>query len=327
MTHPVELPRRKFLYAAAGAAVFPAITAGAWAQTYPSRPVRILVGFPAASATDVVARLIAQALSERAGQQFIVENRPGAGSNIAADAVVHATSDGYTLLAMTITNAVNATLYRELNFDITRDVAPIVPTFKSPLVMVVSPALGIKSVPELIAYAKAHPGKINYASFGNGSAPHINGELFKMKAGVDMVHVPYRGNPVADLLAGQVQVLIAPMPVVIGQIRAGKLPALAVTSATRSSALPDVPTLADFVPGYDTTIWHGIAAPKNTPADIVDKLNKDINAVLADAKIKERFADNGGVPIGGSPADLAKLIASEKRKWGDVIRAAKITPE
>lgn len=327
MTHPVELPRRKFLYAAAGAAVFPAITAGAWAQTYPSRPVRILVGFPAASATDVVARLIAQALSEREGQQFIVENRPGAGSNIAADAVVHATPDGYTLLAMTITNAVNATLYRELNFDITRDVAPIVPTFKSPLVMVVSPALGIKSVPELIAYAKAHPGKINYASFGNGSAPHINGELFKMKAGVDMVHVPYRGNPVADLLAGQVQVLIAPMPVVIGQIRAGKLPALAVTSATRSSALPDVPTLADFVPGYDTTIWHGIAAPKNTPADIVDKLNKDINAVLADAKIKERFADNGGVPIGGSPADLAKLIASEKQKWGDVIRAANITPE
>lgn len=327
MTHPVELPRRKFLYAAAGAAVFPAITAGAWAQTYPSRPVRILVGFPAASATDVVARLIAQALSERAGQQFIVENRPGAGSNIAADAVVHATPDGYTLLAMTITNAVNATLYRELNFDITRDIAPIIPTFKSPLVMVVSPALGIKSVPELIAYAKAHPGKINYASFGNGSAPHINGELFKMKAGVDMVHVPYRGNPVADLLAGQVQVLIAPMPVVIGQIRAGKLPALAVTSATRSSALPDVPTLADFVPGYDTTIWHGIAAPKNTPADIVDKLNKDVNAVLADAKIKERFADNGGVPIGGSPADLAKLIASEKQKWGDVIRAANITPE
>ncbi len=323
----MTLPRRTFLSAAAAAALSPAIAGGAWAQSYPSRPVRILVGFPAASATDVVARLLAQAMSEREGQQFIVENRPGAGSNIAADAVVHATPDGYTLLAMTITNAVNATLYRDIKFDITRDIAPVVPTFKSPLVMVVSPTLGIKTVPELIAYAKAHPGKINYASFGNGSAPHINGELFKLKAGLDMVHVPYRGNPVADLLAGQVQLLIAPMPVVIGQVRAGKLPALAVTTAARSSALPDVPPLGDFVPGYDTTIWHGIAAPKNTPADIVAKLNKHINAVLGDATIKERFADNGGVPIGGSPDDLAKLIASEKQKWGDVIRAANITPE
>jgi tripartite-type tricarboxylate transporter receptor subunit TctC len=323
----MKLPRRKFLYAAAGAAVLPAISRRTWAQSYPGRPVRIIVGFPAASATDVVARLIAEALSERLGQQFIVENRPGAGSNIAADAVVHANPDGYTLLAMTITNAVNATLYHELNFDITRDVAPIVATFKSPLVMVVSPALGIKTVSDLIAYAKANPGKINYASFGNGSAPHINGELFKMEAGIDMVHVPYRGSPVPDLLAGQVQVLIAPMPVVIGQIRAGKLPALAVTSATRSSALPDVPPLADFVPGYDTAIWHGIAGPKDTPTDVIGKLNQDINAVLADPKIKERFAENGGVPIGGSPADLAKLITSEKLKWGDVIRAADIKPE
>ncbi len=323
----MKLHRRKFFSAAAAAAVLPAIAGGAWAQSYPSRPVRILVGFPAASATDVVARLIAQAMSEREGQQFIVENRPGAGSNIAADAVVHATPDGYTLLAMTITNAVNATLYRDIKFDITRDIAPVVATFKSPLVMVVSPTLGIKTVPELIDYAKAHPGKINYASFGNGSAPHINGELFKMKAGLDMVHVPYRGNPVADLLAGQVQLLIAPMPVVIGQVRAGKLPALAVTTATRSSALPDVPPLAEFVPGYDTTIWHGIAAPKGTPADLIAKLNKDLNAVLAAATIKERFADNGGVPIGGSPDDLARLIASEKQKWGDVIRSAKITPE
>ncbi len=323
----MKLHRRKFFSAAAAAAVLPAIAGGAWAQSYPSRPVRILVGFPAASATDVVARLIAQAMSEREGQQFIVENRPGAGSNIAADAVVHATPDGYTLLAMTITNAVNATLYRDIKFDITRDIAPVVATFKSPLVMVVSPTLGIKTVPELIDYAKAHPGKINYASFGNGSAPHINGELFKMKAGLDMVHVPHRGNPVADLLAGQVQLLIAPMPVVIGQVRAGKLPALAVTTATRSSALPDVPPLAEFVPGYDTTIWHGIAAPKGTPADLIAKLNKDLNAVLAAATIKERFADNGGVPIGGSPDDLARLIASEKQKWGDVIRSAKITPE
>jgi tripartite-type tricarboxylate transporter receptor subunit TctC len=193
--------------------------------------------------------------------------------------------------------------------------------------MVVSPSFSAKTVPELIAYAKAHPGKINYASFGNGSAPHINGELFKLKAGVDMVHVPYRGNPVPDLLAGQVQVLIAPLPVVIGQITAGKLPALAVTSATRSGALPDVPPLADFLPGYDTSIWHGIAAPKDTPADIINKLNKGINAVLTDPRIKERFAENGGVPIGGSPADLAKLIADEKKKWGEVIRAANIKPE
>ncbi len=323
----MKLHRRKFLHVAAGASLLGAGPWRAWAQSYPSRPVRILVGFPAASATDVVARLIAQSLSERLGQQFVVENRPGAGSNIAAEAVVHAAPDGYTLLAMTITNTVNATLYRDLNFDITRDIAPVVATFKSPLVLVVSPTLGIKTVPDLIAYAKAHPGKINYASFGNGSAPHINGELFKMKAGIDMVHVPYRGNPVPDLLAGQVQVLIAPMPVVIGQIRAGKLPALAVTSATPSSALPDVPPLANFVPGYDTAIWHGIAAPKNTPADIIDTLNKDINAVLGEDRIKERFAENGGVPIGGSPADLAKLIVSEKQKWGEVIQAAKITPE
>ncbi len=323
----MKLLRRKFLYVAAGAAVLAAISQSTWAQGYPSRPVRIVVGFPAASATDVIARLIAQALSERMGQQFIVENRPGAGSNIAADTVVHAAPDGYTLLGMTITNAVNATLYRDLNFDITRDIAPIIATFKSPLVMVVSPALGIKTVPDLIAYAKAHPGKINYASFGNGSAPHINGELFKLKAGIDMVHVPYRGSPVPDLLAGRVQVLIAPMPVVIGQIRGGELPALAVTTATRSSALPDVPPLADFVPGYDTTIWHGIAAPKNTPADVIDKLNKEINAVLAEPNIIQRFAENGGVPIGGSPADLAKLIASEKQKWGDVIRAANIKLE
>jgi tripartite-type tricarboxylate transporter receptor subunit TctC len=311
----------------AGAAAVSAIPVFALAFDYPTRPIHIIAGFPAASATDVVARLIAQSLSERLDQQVFVEDKPGAGSNIAAQTVVQAAPDGYTLLAMTITNTVNATLYQDLNFDITRDIAPIVPTFKSPLVMVVSPSFPAKTVPELIAYAKAHPGKINYASFGNGSAPHINGELFKLKAGVDMVHVPYRGSPVPDLLAGQVQVLIAPLPVVIGQITAGKLPALAVTSATRSGALPDVPPLADFLPGYDTSIWHGIAAPKDTPADIINKLDKGINAVLTDPSIKERFAENGGVPIGGSPADLAKLIADEKKKWGEVIRAANIKPE
>lgn len=322
----MNLPRRQFVHLVAGAAAVSAIPVFALAFDYPTRPIHIIAGFPAASATDVVAR-IAQSLSERLDQQVVVEDKPGAGSNIAAQTVVQAAPDGYTLLAMTITNTVNATLYQDLNFDITRDIAPIVPTFKSPLVMVVSPSFSAKTVPELIAYAKAHPGKINYASFGNGSAPHINGELFKLKAGVDMVHVPYRGNPVPDLLAGQVQVLIAPLPVVIGQITAGKLPALAVTSATRSGALPDVPPLADFLPGYDTSIWHGIAAPKDTPADIINKLNKGINAVLTDPRIKERFAENGGVPIGGSPADLAKLIADEKKKWGEVIRAANIKPE
>jgi tripartite-type tricarboxylate transporter receptor subunit TctC len=323
----MNLPRRQFVHLVAGAAAVSAIPVFALAFDYPTRPIHIIAGFPAASATDVVARLIAQSLSERLDQQVVVEDKPGAGSNIAAQTVVQAAPDGYTLLAMTITNTVNATLYQDLNFDITRDIAPIVPTFKSPLVMVVSPSFPAKTVPELIAYAKAHPGKINYASFGNGSAPHINGELFKLKAGVDMVHVPYRGNPVPDLLAGQVQVLIAPLPVVIGQITAGKLPALAVTSATRSGALPDVPPLADFLPGYDTSIWHGIAAPKDAPADIINKLNKGINAVLTDPRIKERFAENGGVPIGGSPADLAKLIADEKKKWGEVIRAANIKPE
>lgn len=322
----MNLPRRQFVHLVAGAAAVSAIPVFALAFDYPTRPIHIIAGFPAASATDVVAR-IAQSLSERLDQQVVVEDKPGAGSNIAAQTVVQAAPDGYTLLAMTITNTVNATLYQDLNFDITRDIAPIVPTFKSPLVMVVSPSFSAKTVPELIAYAKAHPGKINYASFGNGSAAHINGELFKLKAGVDMVHVPYRGNPVPDLLAGQVQVLIAPLPVVIGQITAGKLPALAVTSATRSGALPDVPPLADFLPGYDTSIWHGIAAPKDTPADIINKLNKGINAVLTDPRIKERFAENGGVPIGGSPADLAKLIADEKKKWGEVIRAANIKPE
>ncbi len=321
----VEIQRRRLLALAAGTAVLPLLSHPSWALDYPTRTVRILVGFPAASATDVVARLIAQALSARLGRQFVVENRPGAGSNIAADAVVHAAPDGYTLLAMTVTNTVNATLYPHLDFDITRDVAPVAITFKSPLVLTVSPTLAIKTVPELIAYGKAHPGKLNFASFGNGSAPHINGALFKMKTGIDMVHVPYRGSPVPDLIAGRVQVLIAPMPVVIAQVRSGKLVALAVTSATPSAALPGVPPLGKFVPGYDTAIWHGIVAPKNTPTDIVDKLNKEIDAVLAEPSIKASFAKYGGVPMGGAPADLARLIASEKQKWATVIERAHIT--
>ena len=317
--------RRTLLALLAGAATLPVLSRPSWALDYPTRPVRIIVGFPAGAATDLVARLIAQALSTRMGQQFVVEDKTGAGSNIAAETVVHAAPDGYTLLAMTVTNTVNATLYHDLDFDITRDVAPIVATFKSPSVLVVSPTLGIKTVPALIAYGKAHPGKLNFASFGNGSAPHINGELFKLKTGIDMIHVPYRGSPVPDLLAGRVQVLIAPMAVVIGQVRAGKLPALAVTTTTPSAALPGVPPLAQFIPGFDTSIWHGIVAPKNTPVDIVDRLNKAINAVLTEPSIKADFAKYGGVPIGGSPADLAKLIRSEKERWAKVIEAAHIT--
>jgi len=323
----MKLPRRQLLRLAASAAALAALPRIARAQSYPTRTVRIVVGFPPASATDIVARLIAQSLSERIGQQVIVDNRPGAGSNIAAEAVAKAAPDGYTLLAMTVTNAVNATLYEGLNFDIVRDIAPIVGTFRSPNVMAVNLSVPAKTLPEFIAYAKANPGKINYASFGYGSAPNVNGELFKMMAGVDLVHVPYRGNPVPDLLGGQVQVIFSPMPVTIEQIRAGKLRALAVTGATRSDALPDVPTVADFVPGFEAYIWHGIGAPKDTPADIIEKLNKEINAVLADPKIKERFADVGGAPIGGSPAELGKLLATEIEKWGKVIKAANIKPE
>ena len=320
----MKLPRRKFLHLAAAAAVLPAASRIARAQTYPTRPVRIVVGFPAGSATDIVARLIAQSLSERLGQQVIVDNRTGAGSNIGAEVVVRADPDGYTLLAMTVTNAVNATLYQGLNFDIVRDIAPIVATFRSPNVVVVNPSVPAKTLPEFIAYAKANPGKINYASFGYGSAPNVNAELFKMMTGVDMVHVPYRANPVPDLLGGQVQVLFSPMPVTIAYIRAGTLRALAVTSATRSEALPDIPTVAEFVPGFEANIWHGIGAPKNTPPAIINKLNKEINAVLADPKIKARFAEIGGTALGGTPADFAKLIADEIEKWAKVIKFAGI---
>jgi tripartite-type tricarboxylate transporter receptor subunit TctC len=323
----MKFPRRTFLHLAAGAAALPAASRLAWAQTYPSRPVRVIVGFPAGSATDIVGRLIAQSLSERLGQQIIVDNRPGAGSNIAAEVVAHATADGYTLLAMTITNAVNATLYQGLNFDIVRDIVPIVGTFRSPNVMVVNRSVPAKTLAEFIAYAKANPGKINYASLGNGSGPNVNGELFKMMAGVDLVHVPYRGNPVPDLLAGQVQVFFSPMPFTIAYVRAGTVRALAVTSAKRSDALPDIPTVAEFVPGFETYIWHGMGAPKGTPPEIIGKLNTEINAVLADPKMKERFAEVGGTVIGGSPDELGKLIADEIEKWGKVIKFAGIKAE
>jgi tripartite-type tricarboxylate transporter receptor subunit TctC len=296
------------------------------AETYPSRPVFLFVGFPAGYATDIVARLTAQSLSERLGQQVAVENRPGTATNIATELVVNATPDGYTLLAVTVTNAVNATLYTNLNFDLTHDIAPVAATFRSPNVLVVTPSLPVKTVPEFIAYAKARPGQINYASAGFGSAPNVNAELFKSKTGVDLVHVPYSGSFVPDLLSGQVQAAFPPIPLAIANIRAGNLRALAVTSATPSAALPGVPAVAEFVPGFEATIWHGIGAPKNTPAAIVDKLNREINAVLADSKTKQRFADLGGEAIGGSPAEFGRLITDEIKKWGEVVKFADIKP-
>jgi tripartite-type tricarboxylate transporter receptor subunit TctC len=320
----MRLPRRKFLHIAACTAALPALSRIANAQIYPSRPVRLIVGFPAGYATDIVARLIAQSLSERLGQQVAVENRPGAATNIAAEEVVKADPDGYTLLAVTVTNAVNATLYKDLNFDIVHDIAPIVATFRSPNVVVVTPSLPAKTLPEFIAYAKANPGKINYASAGYGSGPNVNAELFKMMAGVDLVHVPYSGSFLPDLLSGEVQVAFPPIPLAIANIRGGKLRALAVTSATPSDALPGIPTVGEFVPGFEASIWHGIGAPRKAPAAIIKKLNHEINAVLADPKVKERFADIGGAALGGSPADFGKLINDEIAKWGKVIRVADI---
>jgi tripartite-type tricarboxylate transporter receptor subunit TctC len=321
----MKLPRREFLYFAAATA-FPVISPAAMADTYPSRPVRLIVGFPAGYATDIVARLVAQSLSERLGQQVFVENHPRAATNIAVEEVINAAPDGYTLLAMTVTNAVNATLYNNLKFNIIHDIAPIIATFQSPNVLVVTLTLPAKTLPEFIAYAKANPGKINYASAGYGTAPNINAELFKMMAGVDLVHVPYSGSFLPDLLSGQVQCAFPPIPLAIASIRAGKLRALAVTSATRSDALPDVPAVAEFVPGFEASIWHGIGAPKKTPIAIITTLNHQINAVLADPKVKERFADVGGAPLGGSPADFHKLITDEIAKWGKVIRVANINP-
>ena len=323
----MKLPRRTFLHLAAGAAALPPVSRIASAQTYPSRPVRLLVGYPPGLTPDVVARLIAEPLSVRLGQQVIVDNRPGAGSNIATEAVVRAPPDGYTLLVVTITNAVNSTLYQGLNFDIARDIAPIVATFRSPLVMVVTMSLPDKTVPELIADAKANPGKINYCSPGFGTANNIAGELFKMMAGVDLVHVPYRGNYMSDLIAGQTQLTFTPLATAIEFIKAGKLRVIAVTGAARSEALPDVPAVAEFLPGFEYNVWHGVGSPKNTPADIVNKLNAEINVVLADPKTKERFAVFGGTSLGGSPAEFGKFIAAETEKWAKVIKVANIKPE
>jgi tripartite-type tricarboxylate transporter receptor subunit TctC len=325
----VKLPRRAFLHLTAGAAALPAVSHFAWAQIYPSRPVHWLVGFTPGGGNDIVARLMAQWLSERLGQPFVIENRPGAGTNVATEAVVHAAPDGYTLLFVAPSAAINATLYEKLNFNFIRDIAPIAGIMRIPNVMVVNPSVPARTVPEFIAYAKANPGKVNMASPGVGTSPHLSGELFKMMTGVDMVHVPYKGSApsLTDLLGGQVQVSFATMPSSIEFIRAGKLRALAVTTATRSPALPEVPTVGEFVPGYDVSTWYGVAAPMRTPAEIIDKINKEINASLADPTMKARLADLGGIMIAGSPSDFGKFIADETEKWGKVIRSANIKPE
>jgi len=325
----MKLPRRQFLHLAGGALAFPAVSRVARAQTYPTRPVRIIVGFPPGGGADISARLIGQWLSDRLGQQFFIENRPGAGGNIGAEAVVRAPPDGYTLLLVVLNDAINATLYEKLNFNFIRDVAPIAGIIRVPLVLEVNPSFPARTVLELIAYAKANPGKLSMASGGNGSPQHVFGELFKMMAGVDMLHVPYRGAAPAltDLLGGQVQVMFDITTSSIGYIRAGKLRALAVTSATRVDALPDVPTVGDFVPGYEASAWVGAGAPKGTPPEIVNKLNKEINASLADPGIKARFANLGGTVLTLSPTDFGKLIADDTDKWGKVIRAANIHAE
>jgi tripartite-type tricarboxylate transporter receptor subunit TctC len=321
--------RRQFFRLAAGAAALPALSHFAWAQTYPTRPVRIVVGFPPGGGADITARLIGQWLSERLGQPFIIENRPGAGSNIATEAVVRAPADGYTLLLVGAFNAVNATLYDKLNFNFIRDVAPVATLYYVPNVMAVHPSSPPKNILEFIAYSKSNPGKVNMGSGTTGAAMHMSGELFKIMADIDVVHVPYRGAGPAltDLLAGQVQVSFPTMPASIEHIRTGKLRALAVTTAKRSDALPDIPTVGEFLPGYEASNWYGVGIPKNTPAEIIDKLNKEINAGLADPKMKARLADFGGAPLVGSPADFGKLIADDTEKWGKVIRAANIQPE
>jgi tripartite-type tricarboxylate transporter receptor subunit TctC len=325
----MKLPRRKFLHLAAGAAVLPAMSRIALAQTYPTRSVRIIVGFAAGGTSDIVGRLVGQWLSERLGQQFIVENRPGASTNLATEAVARAAADGYTLLVVSSTSAINATLYDKLNFVFLRDIAPVASVFETPLVVEVNPSVPVRTIPEFIAYAKANPGKLNLATPGIGTSPHVAGELFKMTAGVDMVHVPYRGTGpmLTDLIGGQVQVAFDPLPASIAHIRAGKLRALAVTTATRSDALPDVPTVGEFVPGYEASNWYGVGAPKATPAETVDKLNKEINAGLADPKLKARLADVGGDVLALSPADFGKFIADDVSKWAKVIRAANVKPE
>jgi tripartite-type tricarboxylate transporter receptor subunit TctC len=325
----MKLSRRQFLPLAAAAAGLRAALRTARAQSYPSHPVRVIVPFAPAGDTDLVARLIGHWLSERLGQPFIIENRPGAGTNIGTEVVVRAPADGYTLLLVSPPAAINATLYDKLSFVFLRDMAPVAAVIRAPFVMEVNPSVPAKTVPEFIAYAKANVGKISMASAGVGSGPHLAGELFKMMAGVNAIHVPYRGQGPAltDLLTGHVQLYFAGIPSSIQYVRAGKLRALAVTTATRSEVLPDIPTLSEFLPGYEASFWGGFCAPKGTPAEIVDKLDKEINAALADPMIKARIADLGATALPGSPRDFGSLIAQETEKWGEVIRTAHIKPE
>ncbi len=325
----MELRRRTLLRLAAGAAVLPVIPSFAKAEGYPSRPARLIVGFAPGGGNDIVSRLMAQWLSDRLGQQFIVENRPGAGTNIAAEFVISAAPDGYTLLLAGIPNAVNATLYHKLNFNFSRDTTPIVGIASVPNVMLVNPSFPAKTLPEFIAYAKANPGKVNMASPGIGSGGHLSGELFKFLAGVDLVHVPFRGNGPAltALLGRQVDVLFPPIAASIQYIEARKLRGLGVTGAKRADTLPQIPAIGEFVPGYAMDAWYGFSGPKSTPAEVIDKINKEVNAALADPQIKARIADLGGTTIGGTPADFGKFIADETEKWAKVVTAAHMTAD
>ena len=319
----MKLPRRQFLHLAASTVALPALSRAAWAEAYPARPVRLIVGFPAGGTADIAARLIGQQLSERLGQPFVIENRPGANTNLATDAVVRAPADGYTLLLTGPSNAINATIYDKLNYNFIRDIAMVAGITRTPLVLEVHPALPVNTVPELIAYAKANPGRISLASYGTGTVSHVAGELFKMVTSVEMVHVPYRGSAplLPDLLGGQVQAAFDNLPASIEHIRAARLRPLAVTTALRSQALPDLPTVGEILPGYEASAWSAVGAPKNTPAEIIQKLNKEINAGLGDSEIQARLADLGAMTFAGSPADFGKFIAEETEKWGKVIRA------
>jgi tripartite-type tricarboxylate transporter receptor subunit TctC len=325
----MNLPRRTFLHLATGAAGLPVVSAVTWAEYYPSRPVRIIVGFAAGGTNDIVARLIGQWLSKRLGQPFVIENRTGAAGNIATETVVKAPADGYTLLLVGANDAISATLYGKLSFNFMRDIAPVAAIVRLPLVMVVHPSVPAATVPAFIAHIKANPGKLSMASQGKGSAPHLSGELFKLMAGVDMIHVPYRGGAPAmtDLIAGQVQVLFIGPSASIEHIRTGKLRALAVTAANRLEVLPDIPTVGEFVPGFEASGFFGIVAPRNTPSEIVDRLNREINTGLADPKVKAQLADFGGTVLAGSPADFGRLIADDTEKWARVIRFAGIKAE
>jgi tripartite-type tricarboxylate transporter receptor subunit TctC len=325
----MKLPRRRFLRLAVGAVAMPAVARVASAQAYPSRPVRIIVGFAAGGSSDIGARLIGQWLQERLGQPFVIENRAGAATNIATETVVRAPPDGYTLLMIGPSSTINATLYDKLGFVFLRDIAPVASTIRQPQIMLAHPSLAAKTVPELIAYAKANPGKITMASAGTGSSGHLAGELFKMMAGVNMLHVPYRGAgpALSDLLGGQVLTAVTGISGSIEQVRTGRLRALAVTTTARATALPDVPTVSEFMPGFDAGDVLGVGAPRDTPAEIVDKLNKEVNAALADPKMKARFADLGGTPLALTPAEYGKLLADETEKWGKVIRSANIKSE